>query len=69
MMNWTDMVMYEERYKDYVREAARERLVQQAKAGQPKGLSFLARVSAWMERRLIASLHKSNKSLAGSSRV
>ncbi len=69
MMNWTDMVMYEERYKDYVREAARERLVQQARAGHPKGLPLLARVSAWMERHRMTSLHKSNRSLAGSSHV
>ncbi len=41
MINWNDMVMYEERRKDYMREAARERLVQQAKAGHAESLALL----------------------------
>jgi len=69
MMNWTDMVMVEERYKDYVREAVCERLVQQARAGHPKSVPSLAWVSAWLERRPMESSHKSNRRITGSSRA
>jgi len=69
MMNWNDIVMYQERHKDYVREAARERLIRQARAGHPEELPFLAHVTAWLEQHLENGLRKPHRTLAGSSRA
>jgi hypothetical protein len=69
MIPWNDMVMCEERYKDYMREAARERLVREANAGQPKGLPFLARVTAWLKHHSATGVRKSHRMLAGPSRA
>ncbi len=69
MMNWTDAMMYEERYKDYVREAARERLVREAKAGRLKSLSSLAWVTAWLKQHLVTDTHKPHRTLADSRRA
>ena len=69
MMNWTDVVMCEERYKDYVREAARERLIHQARVGHPEGLPFLARAAAWLKQHLATGDRKSHRTLAGPSRA
>lgn len=69
MINWNDMMMWQERHKDYVREATRERLVREAKAGYSKGLPFLAWARAWLKRYPATHAHKSHRTLAGPRRV
>ena len=69
MMNWTDVVMCEERCKDYVRVAARERLIRQAWTGHPAGLPFLAHVAAWLKQHLATGDRKPHRTLAGPSRA
>ena len=69
MMNWTDMLMCEERQKDYVREATQERLVQQTRGGHSKDFSFLMRVAAWLKHHLVTDTRKSHRTLAHSSRA
>ena len=69
MMNWTDVVMFEERYKDYVRAAEREWLIRQARTGHPESSPFLARVAVWLKQHLATGDRKSHRTLAGPSRA
>ena len=47
MLAWKDVVMAQERYSDYRRQAAHDRLVLEARAGQ---IGLGARLAAWLEK-------------------
>ena len=53
MINWLGLVERQERYKDFIREAERDRLVQQALAGRERRDNFYRRALAWLGCRLV----------------
>ena len=54
MFNWNDIMMQRERYKGFLHEAERERLVGQARAGSTTRTRFPLRVAAWLRRWQVA---------------
>jgi hypothetical protein len=53
MVNWLGLMEQQERYKDFLREAEHERLVQQALAGREKRDRFYRSALAWLGCRLV----------------
>lgn len=47
MLSWKEVLVQQERYKDALREAEKERLVRQALAGSTIGRRFYYRVLTW----------------------
>jgi hypothetical protein len=55
MIDWLTLAVAQERYKDLLREAERERFVRQALAEQEKPEPFYCQALIWLGRRLVAS--------------
>jgi hypothetical protein len=53
MINWLGLMEPQERYKDFLREAEQDRLVQQALAGREKHVQFYRSALAWLGCRLV----------------
>jgi hypothetical protein len=54
MPSWKDIWVQQERYKDILREAEKERLAQQALARVAMGRHFHCRALTWLGRQLVA---------------
>jgi hypothetical protein len=54
MLGWQDILAYQERYKDRLREAERDRLVLHELALRHKSDSFHRRAMTWLGRGLVA---------------
>lgn len=54
MFNWSTVLAMQERYKDLLREAERERLVRQALAEREKCERFYCQALIWLGRGLVA---------------
>ena len=54
MAHLRDIVVAEERHKELMREAARERLLRQALKSRRKRPSFVGRLLVWAGHRLVA---------------
>jgi hypothetical protein len=53
MQGWGEMLAYHERYQDRLREAEKQRVVQQMLAGDGKGKRWYHQTATWLGRRLI----------------
>jgi hypothetical protein len=53
MLDWTDVLANQERFKDMEREAQRYRLVQRALAGRERHSRLYRRTLTWLGQRLI----------------
>ncbi|MBC7262237.1 MAG: hypothetical protein H5T63_09500 [Chloroflexi bacterium] len=52
MLSWKDVLVQQERYKDALREAEKERLVRQALARSVIGRRFYSQALAWLSNPL-----------------
>jgi hypothetical protein len=53
MLDWTDVLANQERFKDMEREAQRYRFIQQALVGRKKHSRLYRRILTWLGQRLI----------------
>ena len=53
MIHWLGLMERQERYKDFLREAERDRLVQQVLAGRERRDQFYRPALAWLGCRLV----------------
>ena len=53
MLSWIDVMAQQERYADLLREAAKERFLQQLVAGRGRHDRFYHRALAWLGHRLV----------------
>jgi hypothetical protein len=53
-VNWIEVLAHQERHKDILRKAERERLVRQALAAREKRERFYGPALIWLGRRLVA---------------
>ncbi len=53
MLSWKDVWIQQERYKDALREAEKERLLRQAMVRSAMSRRFYGRVLAWLSNQLV----------------